>query len=354
MKQFFINKKNITIIGHIIFWILHFILRLNFAGFFYTFDTDRLALELINLSLRICVTYYTIYVIIYKYLLEKKFLKFFVYLAISVSASVLLRRAIQFYIIFPLQLDPDFAEGNFFNVLRLIHSTIYIYPIVGIASIIILVKNWYDEQKLRLQLANEKLEAELKYLKAQLHPHFLFNTINNIYSLALEKSDKTANALLKLSKLLSFMLYESNVPKIQLSKEIQVLNNYIELEKIRYEHKLDFSFNIEGSLEDKYIAPLLLLPIVENCFKHGAGESINQSWIKLDLKIYEDTLFFTAENKNNQVQSTAKFNEGIGLRNIRKRLDLIYRDNNELEIYNKKDSFMVKLKINIETGLSKT
>lgn len=289
-------------------------------------------------------TYFTIYVLIYKFLLRKEFAKFFVFLFISVTLAVFVNRFIQFEIVFYYNLIKPKTGESFFNILQLIHSTIYIYPIVGIASIIVLIKTWFDEQRLRYELAKEKLEAELKLLKAQIHPHFLFNTINNIYSLALDKSDKTAGSLLKLSDLLSYMIYDSNVPEVLLEKEVEVLNDYIELEKIRYGSNLDFNFDIQGNLSLKTIAPLLLLPITENCFKHGASESVDKSYINLNLKVDDKKITFSALN-NIAAQKKNKNENGIGLINLGKRLELIYKENYELIIVENEKEFKVELKI---------
>lgn len=346
-KSLATNKKPAIISIHIGFWLLHFLLRINFAGYFYDFDNQRLLAELIFLPVRIAATYYTIYVLIYNYLLRKEFVKFFVFLIISVVLAVFANRILQFGIVFHYNLTEPKHGESFFNILQLIHSTIYIYPIVGIAAIIVLIKNWFDEQRLRYELAKEKLEAELKLLKAQIHPHFLFNTINNIYSLALDKSDKTAGSLLKLSDLLSYMIYDSNVPEVQLEKEVEVLNDYIELEKIRYGNKLDFSFEIRGNLSFKTIAPLLLLPITENCFKHGAGESVDKSYIKLSLIVDDKQITFSALN-NIASQKKNQNENGIGLLNLKKRLELIYKENHELIIDENEKEFKVVLKIFID------
>ncbi|MGB3528889.1 MAG: histidine kinase, partial [Saprospiraceae bacterium] len=196
----------------------------------------------------------------------------------------------------------------------------------------------------------KKLETELQFLKSQTNPHFLFNTLNNIYALARKKSDATADVVMKLSKLLRFMLYESQKKYISISDEIQVLDDFIELEKIRYGEKLQLNFKKSIDNESHPIAPLILLPFVENAFKHGASESRFDPFINIDLKLDHSMLCFKIENSNSQDYATIK-SENIGLNNIRRQLELLYPEH-KLEIDNKNNTFSVSLKINLDKDAS--
>jgi len=194
-------------------------------------------------------------------------------------------------------------------------------------------------------LIRDKLETELKFLRNQTNPHFLFNTLNNIYALARKKSDETADVVMKLSKLLRFMLYETKKEQIPISDEIRILDDYIELEKIRYNDRLTISFIREIDNENEPIAPLLLIPFVENAFKHGASESRFESFINLEMNLNNGILEFSIENTKEQ--NGKKVNdENIGLSNVRRQLELLYKEH-EVSIQCEDAIFRVLLKINL-------
>ena len=186
------------------------------------------------------------------------------------------------------------------------------------------VKQYSISQQLRVKsqlLIKEKLETELNFLKAQINPHFLFNTLNNIYALARKKSDETPNVVVKLSKLLRFVLYESQQKKITLAKEIQFLKDYIELEKIRYDTRLEIKFNWQIDDLETYLAPLILIPLIENAFKHGASETTSNAFIHINLALNNGLLSFSVQNSFEYENKTS---DGIGLKNLRRQLELLY------------------------------
>jgi len=194
-------------------------------------------------------------------------------------------------------------------------------------------------------LIRDKLETELKFLRNQTNPHFLFNTLNNIYALARKKSDETADVVMKLSKLLRFMLYETKKEQIPISDELRILDDYIELEKLRYNERLTISFIREIDNENEQISPLLLIPFVENAFKHGASESRFESFINLELNLKNGILEFSVDNTKEQ--NGKKINdENIGLTNVRRQLELLYKEH-EVSINCEDAIFRVFLKINL-------
>src|SRR6185437_9643902 len=195
------------------------------------------------------------------------------------------------------------------------------------------------------RLVREKLETELKFLRNQTNPHFLFNTLNNIYALARKKSDETADVVMKLSKLLRFMLYETRNAQIRISDEIKTLDDYIELEKLRYNDRLTLSFVREIDNDNEPIAPLLLIPFVENAFKHGASESRFESFINLELVLQNGILEFYIENTKEENGKQTN-DENIGLSNVRRQLELLYREH-EVSIKCEPTVFKVFLKINL-------
>jgi sensor histidine kinase YesM len=219
--------------------------------------------------------------------------------------------------------------------------------VAGFAAAIKLIKYWYLKNIENQRLEKEKLAAELQLLKGQIHPHFMFNTLNSIYSMALKQSAQTADSILKLSQLMRYILTECNGPVVLLSKEVEILQHYIELEKGRFQERLDMTVNIQGNLRQN-IAPLLLLPFLENSFKHGASEMIDQAWISLDLLVQEDTLKFKLINGRDPNAANHPYSGNIGLQNVKKRLQLIYPNAHELRITEDDDTFVVSLTLKLE------
>lgn len=218
------------------------------------------------------------------------------------------------------------------------------YPIVFTAVAIKLLKYWYTNQKAQQILRQEKLQAELKFLKTQIHPHFLFNTLNNLYALTLKKSDKAPETVLKLSELINYMLYECRSDEVSLTKEIKFIRNYVDIEKMRYGDKLDVDIRVSGEVTDRKIAPLILLPFVENCFKHGASEDLQQSWVKVTIDSHPDHLVIKVENSKAGTNGHTR-EEGIGIENVKRRLDLLYPEKHALKIINGDETFLVILSI---------
>ncbi len=231
------------------------------------------------------------------------------------------------------------------NFTSIFSSLFILFFISSVALAIKLVRSNIRQKRAEQEIIKKKLETELQFLKAQTNPHFLFNTLNNIYALARKKSDKTADVVMKLSKLLRFMLYESQKTHISIADEMHVIDDYMELEKIRYNEKLKLSFTKSIDDETHPIAPLILLPFVENAFKHGASENRFNSFINIDLKLLNSQLHFVIENSKNEDLVNMK-PENIGLNNIRRQLDLLY-PGHTLEIESGNSRFLVTLNINL-------
>lgn len=217
----------------------------------------------------------------------------------------------------------------------------------GFAAAIKLIKVWYLKQQAYRAIEREKLQAELQLLKSQVHPHFLFNTLNNLYSLTLHQSKQSPEVVLKLSDLLRYMLYECDATEVALAKEVAFLKNYIGLEQLRYGDRLDMSVTISGDWQNKHIAPLLLVPFVENAFKHGTSEQLEQAWMSLDLNVQGNHLKFKLINSIDPEGHVAEQMGGIGLQNVRKRLELLYPDRHELRIMAEEETFMVILTLEL-------
>jgi sensor histidine kinase YesM len=218
----------------------------------------------------------------------------------------------------------------------------------GIAASIKLMKHWYVKEQRNLQLQKENVEAQLQLLKAQVHPHFLFNTLNNIYSHTQNTAPVASQLVMGLSDMLRFMLYECNQPQVPLSKELKMIQDYISLEQIRYDDQLDVHVDLPANTENLSIAPLLLLPLVENCFKHGTSRMIEQPWLNMQVTLEGDRMFVKLMNgKANEAASNN--HKGIGILNVRKRLGLLYPGKHELSITDEEEVFIVNLWVQLDS-----
>lgn len=241
----------------------------------------------------------------------------------------------------------DYSQQPVFNTSKIIAKGISAYVVPAAAAIIVLFKKWYLDQEQNKRLVEEKTTAELKFLKSQIHPHFLFNTLNNLYALTLIESEKTPDIVLKLSDLLDYMIYKSNDMFVPLEKELEILEGYIELEKMRYHERLNLSYNVSGDVNSHKIAPLILLPFIENSFKHGARKDRVTSNINIRIEIKPEYFHMLVQNSLPAKDETDEPEEqGIGLRNVKRRLELIYPGRHGLITKKEDDTYWVDLMIN--------
>ena len=335
------------ILRHILFWATYYLMNIAVYGHLYDDYVMIFIGDLKVLPLKISLSYITIYYLIPEYILKDgKYALFFVYF---IFTSIVIITISNFFIYY------EVPKYDFYDPYVIMKYALSTYPVVGLVVAVKYWTYWYHGQLQQEKLKKEKFEAELKMLRSQIHPHFLFNTINNIYALALERSDKTPGALLKLSEILNYVLYECNADNVPLTKEIELLKNYLSLEKIRYEDRLDVLFKISGNTSDVMIAPLILLTFTENCFKHGVGKMTDGAWVSVDISAENDSIIVKIENSKNEELSYADdeikkkensySNGGIGLKNVERRLNLIYGDQARLEIHDSKNSFLVHLEI---------
>lgn len=217
-----------------------------------------------------------------------------------------------------------------------------------IAIALTLLKRWWVRQKEKEQLEREKISTEVQLLKAQIHPSFLFSTLNNITSEARLASPKAPEMLIKLSDLLSYMLYECDATKVKLEKEITMLIDYISLEKIRQGERLELTFQINGNLNGKLISPLLLLPFIDNSFSYCNKQKMEQAWVNLDITIDDNNLSMKLINGMPIGTPGDTINDEDTLANVKKRLQLLYPGKHELRINIEQELLMVYLNLNLE------
>jgi hypothetical protein len=218
--------------------------------------------------------------------------------------------------------------------------------IFGISTSYKLLLDYFRNERKKKDLENETLVSEVSFLKSQVSPHFLFNTLNNIYSLSLNNSPNTSEAVMKLSQLLRYMLYESDGKQVGLTKEIEYIQNYIELQKIRVRQDVEILFAVKGDYENKMIEPMLLIPFIENAFKHGVNYS-SKSVINIHIDVKDDRLHLEVENPVHPKTDKDKAS-GIGLTNVKRRLELLYPHQYQLDLKELHGKYIVKLNLSLK------
>ncbi|MEM6802293.1 MAG: histidine kinase [Bacteroidota bacterium] len=334
---------------HLLFWLLFVFYNVATWGAYNEDIFQPIFSEFVYLPAKILMTYLTLYYLIPRFLLPQKYEAFFLNFLIALIFFGLWNRIVTYYIVYP-RYFPEYVGSGFWKIKIFFEMTILV-NIATLGATIKLLQYWYKNEQSRKQLAQEKAEAELKLLKSQIHPHFLFNTLNNLYALSLENSPHAPDMLLRLSSILNYMLYECNRPWVSLEQEIKHIDDYLSLEKLRYGEKLELSYEISGDIKAKEIAPLILLPFVENSFKHGASQTENQPWIHINISIDKELLHLQIENGIEEALGIStledmSYTQGIGLKNVKRRLELLYQDRYELNIH-EEDSFLVSLKIKL-------
>ncbi len=354
---FFFNIVQVKLIKHIhpkliLFHTLFWIAVWFFFFYFFSYNSDNpeYALWFSSglLPLTIAVTYFVNYRLVPNYLFTRKYLKLIVYsfytlVFSSYIITLLIYTCLIFILKFNTNLMPPMSK-NFFFILLLV------FLVVGIISFVSVLSQNFKTATANKELQNKILETqlqlkdqELHYLKRQLHPHFLFNTLNTIYGFALKQSQQTPEIILKLSNLLDYILYQVNKPMVSLKEEVLHIKEYIELEKIRFQDNLRVKFIASEIDERIQVAPMLLIPFVENAFKHG---SIVNDFLRLEIEIMMDDNQMTFKISNTFIESKEEaISGGIGLENIRKRLDLNYANNYSLKAQVTDNWYNLELKI---------
>lgn len=303
---------------------------------------------LVILIPKLSFSYYVVYKAIPKIIIGKSR-----HFLIAAGIFILLLISIALYkIIFNYYVYPNIYGGAlkmhpFFDGRTILMALMDIGFVSGAAITFKLLRIQLTGKELEKNLVKEKLETELKFLRNQTNPHFLFNTLNNLYGLARRTSNDTAEIVLKLSKLLRFMIYESKKELISIAEEIKMLDDYIELERIRYDSRLKIIFKKEIDNNAQQITPLLLLPLIENAFKHGVSESLSASYIHIEASLLQSNLNFEISNSK-EAGNNDKTIFNIGLGNMRRQLELLYKEHN-LQVENNHKTFKVALFINLKS-----
>ncbi len=337
MKNFKITSDKIQQLSfHIVFWIMLFLPSILFRyngpsnSFSETF-TYRLIINNLLLAVLFYANAFYLYPVVFK---NKKLLIY----AISVFIVVIALGFLSKYIeneIFPVK--KKWGRPFYLNLIS------YVF-ILGISCSYRIIIDHLKFKEINKDKETENLKTELSFLRSQVSPHFMFNVLNNLVSLARKKSDKMEPALLQLSALLRYMLYEGNHGKISLNQEINYLKGYIELQKLRFGDDVEISFTLEGNPDDFELEPMLLIPFVENAFKHGMG-TIELPKISISMVVKNKTLVFEVQNDVAPKGESKDKSSGIGLNNTKRRLELLYEDKHQLEVKEVDQKYKVKLKL---------
>jgi two-component system LytT family sensor kinase len=337
--------KNKTIRTNVIFWSCYFLYEWLANAVYDSQYKQHLLAAALYLPLMFGATMFTVYVLINKYFFTGQKTRFWTGLIISMLVFGIAKRCVNFFIIYRL-FSPTWMTGP--PVLfppKILFEMVSIYLIVALYAMFWFTQAWYEQHRLTERLQKDKVEAQLELLKSQVQPHFIFNTLNNIYSLSTQNSPKTSDLIYRLSSLLSYALYDSRKPMIPLEQEVEYIRNYIELEKIRYGDRLDIAVNVLNDTSYIAIPPFLLLPLVENCFKHGVSNEIDTCWIRLDILQKDGWLIIKVENSKTSNGQTNGTRNGIGLENVKQRLEILYPGRHELKCMSEEQSYLVVLKI---------
>ncbi|MBL7825213.1 MAG: histidine kinase [Saprospiraceae bacterium] len=300
--------------------------------------------ELIQLFFYVVLVYLNLLYLIPNYLARHAFVYFGLVLAVCA-------------IVTPIEVLVLFLKFSNQDAYResLVQNQVWIFwgnlVVTIISTILRVIMDWWRYQNEKQVLLTQTIQSELRFLKSQINPHFLFNTLNNLYALTLKKSDKAPEIVLKLSEIMRYMLYECNERRVPLSREIQYIYNYLDLERLRQPKDADIRFIVEGNISNQIVAPLLFVPFLENSFKHGLNHMVTGAgFVRLSLLVSDEDLEFSIENS--KVDQIPKENHarsgGIGLVNVRQRLNILYPENHTLEITDEPNRYVVTLRLKLD------
>jgi two-component system LytT family sensor kinase len=322
-----IKKINfeIKLQNHIWFWSIYFLLNFLRWGAYFNDYNYSFKSNLIEFALHIPLVYFNLFVLIPFFVLKSKYFKYTLSLIASLSIVYLLKTGLTYFIISKNIWPEANRDYQPFEVNHIVAVCIGELYVLAIASSMYLMLTWLKERDRNKAILENQNKIKLKYLKNQIQPHFFFNTLNNLYSLSLESSSKVPDTIIKLSKLMEYVLYDIEGTKlVPLINEIEYIQNYIEIEKLRFEN-VEVAINLESNIDDIKIPPLLFISLIENAFKHGGLNNSNLK-IKINIRILNKNLEFEIIN-NFVISQPRTTKKGIGLSNTKKRLKLIYKNN---------------------------
>ncbi len=339
-------NRNRVLLLHLSFWCVYlsfFIYQLSSYQRGRELDWGRVfTIAFIQISFAVLVSYVNYFYLLPRFLNRRKVLPYVFQFVALFGAIITLRLFTERLVLDGFTHQEAYLYRTRF-VVQMVTSNFFIVVFVGMLRF---AQDWFELEARRKAVEREKLLAELNFLKAQINPHFLFNTLNNLYYLAYAKSDRATEVIDKLSKMMRYMIYESNHPQVLLSKEIEYMQNYISLERIRLSNEVPIDFDIVGNIQGVMIAPLIFITFLENAFKHGVTGHAQGSWVKISITMEGKTCVYAVKNSKVGASHGEK-DPGIGLVNVKRRLELSYPQHYELTIRDAEDRFEVQLKLDL-------
>tara|TARA_R110001592_G_scaffold10768_2_gene54928 strand:- start:1441 stop:2571 length:1131 start_codon:yes stop_codon:yes gene_type:complete len=350
-KPKFLGDNDIKPLHHVLFWSVYFMFNTFRWSFIHDDFLLSLRTNLIGFPIHMFLAYLNAYYLMPKFIYTKKYVQYTAYILLALFVMLLVKFNLTYYLV-STDVMPEAPEVvDALTIRYAVQTMIGEVYVFSFFTAIKLTIDWLRESSKLHDLEKRQLKTELRFLRSQVSPHFFFNTLNNIYSLTLEKSDQAPEVILKLSELMRYLLYATKKQRQDLTSEINCIKNYIDLERIRFDDSLKIEMNISGDLDNCKIAPMLLIPLVENCFKHGASKNIGEMKINIDLQVIDGFMNFkvsnTIPNPHKEFNYPVK-SGGIGLSNVKKRLELGYaKGDYELSIFNENKMFIVILKLKV-------
>ncbi len=333
--------------GHLLFWLLY----VSFTVAIYYVQEPNLGLhivyELASLPAKLISVYVTLYFILPNFLLKKKYVQAAIQFGLILLICVFLLRMCVLNTVYPLYfpeienvLVPD-------DLAKLVSPFLDLIIVSSLAVVIKLLKDREQQERNRLSQEKSNIQNELQLLKSQLHPHFLFNTLNGLYAQILNNPNSAAEMVIKLSDLLRYIIYEARSPLVNVEDDLECIKNYIALEQVRYGTKLKLSWSITGATTHKKIPPLLLLPFIENSFKHGISKDYKKCWIKCKINLSNTMLEMDLKNSMVPCHQEENGMHGIGIQNVEQRLKYNFQEQFHLTKKIAEDCYHIMLKIPI-------
>jgi two-component system sensor histidine kinase AlgZ len=299
----------------------------------------------INVLFSVTVAYLNYFLFLPRFLLKRRLWLYLLEFVGPFALIMFARIQLQRYVVDGYTYQETFFYSTIY-IVQVTATTLFIVIFIGLLRF---AEDWFELEARKKEIENEKLTAELNFLKAQINPHFLFNTLNNLYYLAYTKSENTTEVIAKLSQMMRYMIYDSNYPQVPLTKEIEYMQNYISLERLRLNNQIPIQFEIKGSTESILITPLIFITFLENAFKHGVSNNSTGSWVNISVEMKGKECIYTVENskivKTNPVKEEKS---GFGLQNVQRRLELSYPGRFQLKSEDRPDSYFVQLNISLK------
>ena len=345
MQSYF--HRNRVVLLHVSFWCVYLSFNLYQISQFQRdrgYDWGRMISSAsVQLAFTMMIAYLNYFYTWPRFLKSHSVLRYLLELSIPFALLITIRVHLQRYLVDEYTHKVEYFYSSFF-VVQIVAITLFIVIFVGMLRFAV---DWFELEAKRKEVENEKLTAELNFLKAQINPHFLFNTLNNLYYLAYTKSDNTTEVIAKLSQMMRYMIYDSNHSKVPLNKEIEYMQNYISLERLRLNNQIPINFELKGNMENVSIAPLIFITFLENAFKHGVSNNNPNAWVNISIELTGDQCIYQVENSKREESTDPHEKSGIGLQNVQRRLELSYPGKHQLVMEDKHDRYVVRLNLTL-------